>query len=161
MLHTELCLQLKTGFLTLKDVRLTALLKPIMRDLDLECLASSGAWCLTPSIQLELALLHWCWPLQGDALIYTGYKIPSKYNSFRIRKILTYCSCICLRLFSEQWMLQKVSRFILYLNHLRAIIFQVKCMPGVQAMWDGAKETCFASWRPCIVCRVFLYNQCT
>lgn len=112
--HTELCLQLKTGFLTLKDVMLTALLKPIMGGLDPECLASSGAWCIAPSIQLELALLHWCWPLQGGALIYTGYKIASKYNSFGIRKMLTYCSCICLRLFSEQWMLQKVYSFILY-----------------------------------------------
>jgi len=56
--QTELCLQLKNGFLTLKDVMLTALLKPIMRDQDPECLASSRAWCLAPSIQLELALLH-------------------------------------------------------------------------------------------------------
>lgn len=30
---------------------------------------------------------HWYWPLQGDALIYTGYKISSEYSSFRIRKI--------------------------------------------------------------------------
>lgn len=55
--HTELCLQLKTGFLTLKDVTLTALLKPMVRDVGPECLASSGAWCFTPSVQVELALL--------------------------------------------------------------------------------------------------------
>lgn len=102
MLHIELSLELKTEFLMLKDVMLTALLKPVMRDLDAECLASCGAWCLAPSRQLELALLHGCWPLQGDALIYTGYKISSQYNSFGIRKILTYCSSVCLRLFSEQ-----------------------------------------------------------
>lgn len=58
MLHTEFCLQLKTGFLTLKDVMRTVLLKPVTRDLDLEWLASSGAWCSAPALQLELALLR-------------------------------------------------------------------------------------------------------
>lgn len=43
MSHTDLCLQLKTGLLTVKGAMLTALLKPIMRDLDPESLANSGA----------------------------------------------------------------------------------------------------------------------
>lgn len=83
---TELCLQLKTGFLPLKVVMWMALLEPILRYLDPECLARLEAWCLVPSMQLKLAPLCWCWPLQGDALIYTGYKIASKHCSFGIKR---------------------------------------------------------------------------
>lgn len=76
MSHTEVCLQLKTGFLTLKDVMLTSLLKPVMKDLHPDCFCKFLVLSVIYTSGVGMAPLMLAF--SGDALIFPGYKIPSK-----------------------------------------------------------------------------------
>lgn len=159
---TGLCLQLKTGFLPLKVVMWMSLLKAILRDLYPERLAGRGAWCLVPSVQLELAPLSWCWPLQGDALIYPGYKIASKHRSCGIKSYSHIVAAfdwdyfqlnVCCKAFPALFYLRSTLKGMIFKLSVCLVCKQCQMVPRILTLQANNPSLSAAL--------IFLYNQCT